>query len=225
MLTLSPKGTNALRGKASKALADAFETWASSDTFDEFSRVETIGGRQSGAGRHMTAVGPRRSMIVGALKELPPGEWVSVEEFTRSVRGAGYDFEVTRDPWKLYIGDAQYGNLGYSGVPVWDLVNKRYVLALLYEYVATLGLIDIAYLYPDQVERDYVGVWGTDGLKYLSRYDGLRYFRVNALGAYCLGYTQLRSLASDAGEPPRVPGRRGRPRGRRRRPSGRPLVP
>jgi hypothetical protein len=29
--------------------------------------------------------------------------------------------------------------------------------------------------------------WGTDELAYFSRYDGLMYFRITALGAYCLG--------------------------------------
>jgi len=33
-------------------------------------------------------------------------------------------------------------------------------------------------------------VWGTDELPYLSRYDGLLYFRINAFGAWCLGITK-----------------------------------
>jgi hypothetical protein len=32
-------------------------------------------------------------------------------------------------------------------------------------------------------------MWGTDELQFLSRYDGLLYFRLNPLGAYCLGLT------------------------------------
>jgi hypothetical protein len=36
---------------------------------------------------------------------------------------------------------------------------------------------------------DYRGNWGADDLDYLSRYDGLRAVRLNALGAYALGLT------------------------------------
>ena len=32
--------------------------------------------------------------------------------------------------------------------------------------------------------------WGSDDYSCLSRYDGLKYFRINALGAWCLGQTQ-----------------------------------
>jgi len=34
---------------------------------------------------------------------------------------------------------------------------------------------------------DYGDLWGTDDLAFFSRYDGLVYFRINPLGAYCLG--------------------------------------
>jgi hypothetical protein len=34
---------------------------------------------------------------------------------------------------------------------------------------------------------DFRDIWGTDDLAFFSRYDGLLYFRLNPLGAYCLG--------------------------------------
>ena len=60
-------------------------------------------------------------------------------------------------------------------------------MCLLFEYAATLGLIDVAYTHPDGARHDFAGNWGTDDLAFLSRYDGLQYFRINPLGAWCLG--------------------------------------
>ena len=98
-----------------------------------------------------------------------------------------FDFEITRDPWNLYISDKNYGNLGYEGYHDWNILQLRYLLCVLFEYTATLGLIDIAYIAPDNARHDYSELWGTDDLDFLSRYDGLMLFRINALGAYCLG--------------------------------------
>ena len=50
--------------------------------------------------------------------------------------------------WKLYLVDPQYGSLGYSGYADWPILEGRYTLAVLFEYAATLGLIDIEYTDP-----------------------------------------------------------------------------
>jgi hypothetical protein len=59
----------------------------------------------------------------------------------------------------------------------------------LFEYAATMGLIDVAFAPPAGARLDYGDLWGTDDLLFFSRYDGLLYFRLTALGAYCLGVT------------------------------------
>jgi hypothetical protein len=100
------------------------------------------------------------------------------------MRAAGHLFEVSPDPWKLYIDDRQYGALGFTGYGGWNVLQDRYLLCLLMEYAATLGLIDIAYGLPDGVRP--VDNWGMDCYAWLSRYDGLSAFRVTALGQYCL---------------------------------------
>ena len=56
--------------------------------------------------------------------------------------------------------------------------------------MAPLGLIDVAYIPPAGARPDYGQQWGTDDLECLSRYDGLLSFRINALGAWCLGLTK-----------------------------------
>ena len=92
---------------------------------------------------------------------------------------------MTRNPWDLYIGEQQYGSLGYEGGE--NILEKRYLLCFLLEYAATLGLIDVALIPPVGARDDYRSMWGTDDLPYFSRYDGLMYLRVTPLGAYCLG--------------------------------------
>jgi hypothetical protein len=71
------------------------------------------------------------------------------------------------------------------------------VLCVLFEYAATLGLIDVAYVPPAEARADFRQLWGADDLEYLSRYDGLSYVRLTPLGAYCLGIV-------DEYEPPRL---------------------
>ncbi len=53
--------------------------------------------------------------------------------------------------------------------------------------MATLGLLDIAYVHPEKAKFG----WGKSfEERFFSRYDGLIYFRLNALGTYCLGLTK-----------------------------------
>ena len=64
-----------------------------------------------------------RPAIVAALCECPPHAWITLDEFSRFMRAAGHAFEVSRDLWSLYIADAQYGSLGYSGSGEWHIVK------------------------------------------------------------------------------------------------------
>ena len=109
---------------------------------------------------------------------------------------------MTSNPWTLYLVEPRYGTLGFGGNHDWDFVQGRYVLCVLFEYAATLGLIDIAYTRPEDARLDFTEMSSSDSLAYLSRYDGLRYFRLNPLGAYCLdlavSYTPSRPEARAA---------------------------
>jgi hypothetical protein len=57
---------------------------------------------------------------------------------------------------------------------------------VLFEYAATLGVIDVAYTGPRGARDDYRELWGADRYDSLSRYDGLAAVRVNDLGAAIL---------------------------------------
>jgi hypothetical protein len=186
-LQLTPRGRRALQAPAHQTLRQLWERWLGHGVIDEFSRIEAIKGQQASGGRNLTAVAPRRGAVADALAEAPVSGWVAVDDFFRHMRAAGHSFDVVRDAWKLYIGDPEYGSFGYAGYGKWEVIQGRFVLCLLFEYAATLGLIDVAYTEPHRARDDYRHQWGADGLWSLSRYDGLRFFRVNALGAHCLG--------------------------------------
>ena len=91
--------------------------------------------------------------------------------------------------WKLYLGDAQYGSMGYDGYYRWEMLEGRYTLAVLFEYAGTLGLFDLDYIHPQGAREDFQDNWGGEDLDSLSRYDGLQAIRLTALGRYALGLT------------------------------------
>ena len=96
------------------------------------------------------------------------------------------DEELRDEGWRLYFGEPQYGSLGYQGYHDWPILQARYARCLIFEFAATLGLVDVAYLRPEQAPSDYHHIWGTDEFEFLSRYDGLRFLRLTPLGAFAL---------------------------------------
>jgi hypothetical protein len=117
-----------------------------------------------------------------ALAACPAQQWITVEEMFRLIKASANSFQVTHDPWKLYIGEQRYGSLGYDAHYTWEALQGRFTLAFLFEYAATLGVIDVAYIPPAGSRNDFHDRWGTDDLSCLSRYDGLMYLRINSLG-------------------------------------------
>ncbi len=186
-LALTKAGRAALSTQPAESLRLLWQRWLKSKLLDEFNRIDEVKGQYSKGSRNMTAAEGRRAVIVEALKQCPVGSWVHVDDFFRFMQAAAFDFKVTRDPWELYIVDKEYGSLGYDGHDDFEIIEGRYILCLLFEYAATLGMLDVAYLDPKGARKDYREMWGADDLEFFSRYDGLSYFRVNLLGAYCLG--------------------------------------
>jgi hypothetical protein len=185
-LALSTAGRKALASSQASVLGTIWNKWLRSSLFDEFSRVDVIKGQKS-KGRVMTAVAPRRAAINEILRLCPVGAWITVDDFSRFMQATGHTFDVTHNPWKLYISDQQYGSLGHDGYHSWEILQFRYLLCVLFEYAAALGIIDVAYIEPTGARNDFGDLWGTDDMEFLSRYDGLISFRVTPLGAWCLG--------------------------------------
>lgn len=188
-LKLTPAGRKALQKDLAGGIKKAWQKWEKSKLIDEFSRVTAIKGQRSSRGRTMTTPVKRRPMINNLLEDLQPGKWISLDELDRLMQANSlYSFDMVNYDWKLYFLDSHYGHLDYSDT--WPLLQFRYLLIYLFEYCATLGLVDVAYRDPYGARyEDYSSCWGTDELEYLSHCDGLQYVRINALGAFALGYT------------------------------------
>lgn len=184
---LTPAGLKALSKPTPDLIRHLWKKWLTNTSFDEFNRVDEIKGQK--AKGHMTAKPPRRKVIVEALQECPPNEWIDIQAFSAFMVAESLTFEVSNQVHRLYLCDPEYGNFGYDGYGGWETVEFRYLLAFLFEHAATLGLIDVAFVHPEKALDDYRDQWGADDFDWLSRYDGLRAFRITNLGAWCLGLT------------------------------------
>jgi hypothetical protein len=183
-LQLTKAGRKALSEPAAGTIRTLWTKWMNTSIIDELARIDCVKGQTGKGKRGLTAVSGRREAIADSLAECPPGGWIATEDFIRYMKASGNDFSATRDAWGLYICEQQYGSLGYDGSA--GFLDQRYLMSLLLEYAATLGIIDVALIPPAGARRDFRGLWGTDDLPFFSRYDGLMYFRLTPLGAYCL---------------------------------------
>ena len=205
-LQLSTKGKKVLQRKIpfEETITQLYRRWRDKGKIDEFRRINRIKGQtrrgRGYKGSQMTPPEERRNALEIQLQSNPAGEWIQIEEWFRYMQSGGEQFEVTGNPWALYLVDAEYGSLGYGGFHGFSILQGRYTLVYLFEYLATLGMIDVAYSAPHGVRSDYYENWGADEYGYLSRYDGLGWFRLNALGAVSLGMVDEYQL-----ETPKMP--------------------
>jgi Helicase conserved C-terminal domain len=179
-------------------IRDLWESWAKTDLLDEFARIRAIRGQQA-KGTRFTKPAERREKLAAALRDCPAGSWVELDEFFRYLRAQGRGLTVERSSeTHLYLGSYQeYGWLAYAGDNYWDIVVGSYLRAVLFEYAATLGMIEIAYTLPEETPHSFGDAYGLDEYEFLSRYDGLLGIQLTNLGAYALGLT-------DEYEPPAV---------------------
>ncbi len=188
LLQLTPAGRKALKQNLAEGMRNAWPRYQKNKLIDEFSRVTAIKGQRSNRGRTMTTPAKRRPAINMLLGDLEPGKWIDVDELFRQIKvNPIFSFKVVNYEWKLYLDDAHYGLLDYNDT--WPLLQLRYLLVYLFEYCATMGLIDVAYKRPDWARDDFRSCWGADGLYSLSHCDGLQYIRINKLGAYVFEHT------------------------------------
>jgi hypothetical protein len=199
-LRLTAKGHAALGRPPAETVCALWRSWVGKAPIDELSRVEHIKGQRTA--NTLTSAKTRRQTVATALARCPVDEWLAVDDLFDRMRRGNLSPTVARSErglWRLYLVDPEYGSLGYSGFADWPILEGRYTLAVLFEYAGTLGLFDLDYTGPVGARKDYHGNWGADDLDYLSRYDGLRAVRLNALGAYVLGLTgDYRAPSTDA---------------------------
>jgi hypothetical protein len=186
-LELTPRGRAVLARPGYPALGALWARWLRSVSTDELSRIEAIKGQRRPS--TLTPAVDRRAAVAAALATLRPGAWADIGEVFGLLRTQRPPLVAARSLmalWRLYIADSYYGSLGHAGHRVWPIVEGRYALCVLFEYAATVGLIDVAYADPCGARDDYRVLWGADQYACLSRYDGLVAVRVNRLGAAIL---------------------------------------
>lgn len=167
---------------AHEVLSVLFNDWLQKSEQDELSRINHIKGQSGKGKKYLTELTLRRKSIAATLARCPVEKWIAVDEFLDLIVINKNFVPVSVRPDNFYIGDAHYGRIYDNNLP-WT----RYNLCLLMEYIATLGIIDIAYADPDYVRGDLSDDWGSTDMGSLSRYDGLQYIRLTKLGAWIVG--------------------------------------
>ncbi len=183
-LTITAAGKTMLAEGSPELFKEGFSRLLKDEDFDELNRINNIRGQTGNARRTLSSPAARRQSIWFSMEDWPVGKWVAFEDAFRFVFADGHSFIVSRSPWELFFAEKQYGNLGYEGGA--GGLERQYTRVFLLETLATLGLIDAAYVYPHRLWPEFDGWWGTDDLFFCGRYDGLAYVRLNSLGAYCL---------------------------------------
>jgi hypothetical protein len=186
-MQLTPRGSAALRKDPVLTVKLLWGRWLKAGIIDEFSRIELVKGQRKT--NVLSGLRPRRELAAEGLGLLDTGGWTLVDDLFAEMQELGMDPVIQRHDmglWKLYIEDPEYGSFGYDGMHDWELLQGRYVLALFFEYAATLGLIDVRITSPEGARSDYDDRWGADMLPFLSRYDGLLAVRLTPLGKLCI---------------------------------------
>jgi hypothetical protein len=185
---------------------EAYTRWLKSDLLDELSRIRNIKG-QGAKGIRLTKPADRRAQLDATLRAFAPDRWVTMDELLRYMRATNTLPAIERGgatalgvgAYNTYYDD----DLGYSTAKYWDVITGSYLRAALLEYVATLGLIEIAYTSAETTPHDFGSLYYLEG-EPLSRYDGLLAMRLTNLGAYVLGLTDDYSppaLVEESGAP------------------------
>jgi len=186
-LDLTSRGEATLAEPSYQALSALWTKWLTCVSHDELRRVEAIKGQRKPS--TLTPVPSRRAAVAAALASVDPGTWITSDDLLAILQTQPAPLVVARSLltlYRLYLIDSYYGSLGHAGQKAWGIVEGRYALCVLFEYAATMGVIDVAYAGPAGARDDYRELWGGDSLAWLSRYDGLAAVRVNELGAAIL---------------------------------------
>jgi hypothetical protein len=181
---LTKSGRDYLRTQDPELLLVAFETWTDAGEFDELRRITSLKGLNSKNTR-LTPPASRRDKVIEALSWCPAGRWIDIGSFYRALLIWDLDFEVEENPYSNLTVGAGYYAESLRGGDYWLIAHGLYVNVVIWEYLATIGAVDIAFLTEEYVELldDYY----MDFDEPFSLYDGLLYFRINPWGAYLLG--------------------------------------
>ncbi len=181
-LKLTAKGKRAQSRQADQVLIELWNDWQLKGPLDEIMRVEAIKGK---TGKNvLSALRPRRIAAAESIELLPIDSFMDLDELFGLVYATG-DFTCARyerSTWRFYMEHPEYGSFGYDGRDFAGLVDKRYLMVLLFEYAATLGLVDVRYIQPENARDDLESMDLGDVPERVSRYDGLMQLRLTRIG-------------------------------------------
>ncbi|MBI3948402.1 MAG: hypothetical protein HY321_20985 [Armatimonadetes bacterium] len=198
-LRLTRAGEVFLREPSAARLRDAFGRWLTADAPDELRRIRSVKGQQ-GRRTDLTPPSERKAAIADALRRCPIGEWIAIPDFLRAIVAWHLLFTVEDGEYSgLYVGwSAEYGTLDADAYLA--LVQGQYALVVLWEHMAGFGALDVLYVSPEDAEYPVDAPYFDES--YFSRYDGLKHFRINALGAYLLERTDAYDGPAVSERPP-----------------------
>ncbi len=180
---LSPSGRKYLQSQSPTLFLKAFEKWVEEGSFDELTRITQLRGLNA-RGTRLSPPASRREKVIEALSWCPTDTWIPIRDFYRAVKIWQFDFRVELTDWsQLYAGP--YKDYGYmSQDDYWFIVHGLYINAVIMEYLATIGAVDVAYVSDDDSMVEHATYYIDTAL---SLHDGLLYFRINKWGAFLLG--------------------------------------
>jgi hypothetical protein len=198
---LSKLGREYLTTEDPELLLEAFHQWTESDDVDEIFRIDAIKGFRA-RGTKLTRPSTRRERIIEALSWAPVGEWIAVLELFRAIKIWHLDFDVEEGRTEnLYVG-YRYERYQSWSTPrdMWLLINGLYIQVVLWEYLSTIGAIDIAWVDAEESVFPADTHYGYDE-DFYSAYDNLLAFRITPLGAYLFGQAGEYALPTVASAP------------------------
>jgi len=188
-LALTTAGKAILEQFTPELYREGVSTFLEDEKFDELNRVNNIRGQSGKAKRWMTSPADRKVAFSETVGNWPAGKWMTFQETARIIAASGGEHDVLASNGALYIFDAQHGE-------IWNCsaLSIQFFRVLTMESLATLGLVDVAYVYPHSQWPEFSDSYGSTAHSFLGRYDGLLYARLNPLGAWCLGVADSYTL-------------------------------
>jgi hypothetical protein len=182
---LTEAGKAYLRTQDPELLLEAFEQWSNESAFDEITRLTELKGFRT-RGLQLSKPPARRAAIAEALSWCPTGVWISITDFYRALRAWHFVVPIEEtNAGSLYYGYRYPYEPWTDTRSYWLLTQGLYTNVVLWEYLGTLGLLDLLYVPAEAIDLPVETYYYEDDS--FSRYDGLAYFRITPLGAYLLG--------------------------------------
>lgn len=129
------------------------------------------------------------SQFIRLIKELPQAKWISLKQLNRFVEVRDFELHVVEEEAANNLHFPKnwegWGNRKYSLKPrhFYDSIIIPYLQINLFLFAA-LGMVDIHF---DLAMED---TQLPDGCSFFNPYDGIKYIRLTALGAFVLGLTK-----------------------------------